>query len=63
MRNYVIVTGIIFALLTGAHIVRAIMEPSSLKDPVFMIFSLLAVGMALWAWKSLRQAKDADKAP
>jgi hypothetical protein len=54
MRTYVIVTGILFVLLTGAHVVRAVMEPASLRDPVFLIFTALAVGMAGWSWKVFR---------
>lgn len=61
MRTYVIVTGIIFALLTATHIVRMVMEPSSVSDPVFITFTVLAAGMAIWSWKALRQANANDQ--
>jgi hypothetical protein len=57
MRTYVMVTGILFALLTAAHIVRMFMEPSSIKDPIFIVFTVLAVGMTVWSWVVLRQAR------
>jgi hypothetical protein len=57
MRTYVMVTGILFALLTAAHIVRMFMEPSSVTDPIFMAFTVLAAGMTAWSWMALRQGR------
>jgi hypothetical protein len=58
MRTYVIVTGILFALLTAAHIVRMFMEPSSVTDPIFIAFTVLAAGMTVWSWMALRQGRS-----
>ena len=55
MRLYVIVTGVIFVLVTAAHIARMFLEPKSLTDPIFMVSSAIAVGLALWSIVVLRK--------
>jgi len=50
MKAYVITTGIIFALIVVAHILRAIAEgPALAKDPHFILLTLLAVALCIWA--------------
>ena len=56
MKAYVITTGIVFALITLMHILRAFAEgPRMAKDPVFILLTLLAAGLAVWAWRLLRR--------
>lgn len=54
MKAYLIVTGVVFSLITAMHIVRMIMESSHLaRDPVFLLLTALAAGLSFWAWRLL----------
>lgn len=57
MRAYVITTGVIFGLLTIAHVVRIVLERRLVPDPVFILFTLLSAGLTIWAWTVLRASK------
>ena len=57
MRTYVLITGVIFGLLTLAHIWRVIEEGGhALSNPWFIGTTIAAAGMCLWAVRLLRQA-------
>jgi hypothetical protein len=56
MRAYLITTGVLFALLVLAHIWRATTEPSLTRDPWFLLFSVLAAALSIWAFSLLRRA-------
>ncbi len=50
MKIYVVVTGIVFALLAVAHIARIVMEGGQvLFEPIFLFTSVASVGLVLWA--------------
>ena len=52
MKTYVRTTGILFALLTLAHLWRIAAEkPELAKDPFFLIVTAIAAGFSLWAWR------------
>ena len=52
MKAYVITTGVVFALLTLAHILRIIAEgPHLAKDPFYVLITAAAGGLCLWAWR------------
>jgi hypothetical protein len=54
MKPYVITTGAVFALLTAAHIWRVIEEGTHLaKDPVYVVITVAAAGLCLWACRLL----------
>jgi hypothetical protein len=54
MKAYLITTGVIFGLITGAHIWRAFAEgPQMAKDPFFTLLTLLAASLSVWAWRLL----------
>jgi uncharacterized membrane protein len=55
MRAYLITTGVLFALLVLAHIWRATTEPSVTHDPWFLLFSVLAAALSIWAFSLLRR--------
>jgi hypothetical protein len=56
MRTYAITTGIIFALLTIAHVLRIATESTRfLTDPIFMLFTIASAGLAVWALVLLRR--------
>ena len=51
MKAYLITTGTVFGLITLAHIWRMFAEGSRLvKEPVFLLLTLVAVGLCVWAW-------------
>jgi hypothetical protein len=52
MKAYLITTAIIFGLITGAHIWRAVAEWP--QDPFFILLTLLAAGLCVWACRLLK---------
>ena len=57
MKAYLITTGIIFTLIVVAHVLRAIDEgPGTAKDPFFILLTLLAAGLSVWAFRLLKRA-------
>ena len=56
MTPYIIVTGIVFALLTVAHVLRLFAEPHLVGEPWFMVVTLAAAGLAVAAWRVVRRA-------
>ena len=55
MRAYIIVSGSLFGLLVIAHLVRLRTEPHLIRDPFFLIASVLAAGLTFWAWRLVRR--------
>lgn len=56
LKAYVVTTGLLFLALFAAHAARIVDEgPGPLSDQVFVITSVLALGMALWAVLILRR--------
>jgi hypothetical protein len=60
MKPYLIITGVLFALLAAMHVWRAIAERQQLNTNPGEFFSMLALGMvaaglSIWAWRLLRQ--------
>jgi hypothetical protein len=55
MKAYLITTGTVFGLITLAHICRIYVEGAHLaKEPVFLLLTLAAAALSLWAWLLLR---------
>ncbi|WP_426100209.1 hypothetical protein [Massilia sp. TSP1-1-2] len=60
MLTYVIATGILFALLAGAHVARMVFEnPSLATDPVYLAITACAVMLAAWALLLVRGERKA----
>lgn len=58
MRAYVLTTGLIFSALALSHVARLIAEGTGpLFEPVFLVTTLLAVVMAVWAFWSVRSSQ------
>ena len=55
MKAYIITTGVIFGLITLAHIWRITKEPHLATDPFFAILTVAAVALCVWAWSLLRR--------
>lgn len=59
MTGYVAVTGIAAALIVLAHVARALQEGMHLvTDPWWMISTLTAAGISLWAIRLLAGARS-----
>ena len=59
MKAYIITTGVIFGLLTVAHVVRIVTEDRNLAaDPVFVLFTVLSAALTVWAWLVLRRTRQ-----
>jgi hypothetical protein len=57
MKAYVVTTGAVFGLLTVAHIWRIFLEPHLAKEPWFILVTLIAFVLCLWAWRLLKPRK------
>ena len=54
MKPYLVLTAIVFGLLTVMHIWRMIAESTNLaKDPWFLLITLISFGLCLWAVRLL----------
>ena len=54
MKAYLITSGTIFGLIGLAHIWRIFEEGRHLAtDPVFVILTIVAGGLSVWAWRLL----------
>jgi hypothetical protein len=58
VKAYVITTGVIFGLLTIAHLARMFVEEGHLaREPEYLVITALSAGLCLWAVYVLRRAK------
>ncbi len=54
MKAYVTTTGVVFGLLTVAHIWRVIEEgPHLARDPWYVLITAASAALSLWAWRVL----------
>lgn len=59
MKCYVIAAGTLFGLLTLVHLWRIIEEwPRLARDPWYLLITLAAAGLCLWAWRLLRRGRE-----
>jgi len=56
MKAYVMTTGVVFGLLTLAHIWRAGEEPHLATEPWYVLITLAAADLCLWAVLLLRRS-------
>ena len=48
-------TGILFGLVTLAHVWRVLVEgPGLATDPWYILLTVTAAGLCLWAWRLIR---------
>jgi len=60
MKTYVITTGVVFGLITIAHVLRMILERASLAtDPAYLAITLVCAALCAWAFTVLRRAPAA----
>jgi hypothetical protein len=57
MKAYLITTGSLFGVLTVLHVWRIIEEgPQLARNPWWILITLGAAALAVWAWRLLRVA-------
>lgn len=57
MKAYLMTTGSLFGVLTVVHVWRIFEEGAHLAtDPWYILITLVAAGLGLWAWRLLRLA-------
>ena len=56
MRAYLATTGVIFVLLTAAHIVRVFQEPHLAREAWFWVVTVLPCVFAVWALRLFQKA-------
>jgi hypothetical protein len=55
MRAYVMTTGVLFGLIAVAHVWRVFEEGAGLAaDPFFILLTVAAAALCLWAWRLIR---------
>jgi hypothetical protein len=60
MRGYIIVSGLLFGLITAAHGARLVAEGlGPLGEPLFLASTLASAAMSAWAWFALRSSAGA----
>jgi hypothetical protein len=59
MKAYIITTGLVFALITIAHIARIATESRHvLHEPIFLVLTILAAALSIWAFVVLRRVSS-----
>ncbi len=61
MTGYIRTTGVLFALITLAHVMRMFAEPRFARDPWYLLLTLAAGGLTVWAWRVLRSTRSLDR--
>ena len=56
MRAYVIATGVIFGLVTVAHIWRIVDEPNLAREPWFVLLTIATAVLTVGAWRLARRS-------
>lgn len=54
MARYLWTTGVLFALITGAHVLRMFAEPELARDPWYLALTAAAAALSVWAGRLLR---------
>ena len=57
VRSYVVVAGLVFGLLTLAHVWRIVEEPHLAKEPWFIAITVAAAALSVGAWRVARRPK------
>jgi hypothetical protein len=53
MKAYVMTTGAVFGLLTLVHLSRIIVERHLATDPLYILITVAAASLCIWAWRLL----------
>ena len=56
MRAYILTTGVIFGIVTLAHVWRMIEERQMATEPWYILITVATGALCLWAWQVVRRA-------
>jgi uncharacterized membrane protein len=54
MKTYVLTTGSLFGLIAVVHVWRMIVEPHLATHHWYIVLTLAAAALSVWAWRLLR---------
>ena len=58
MKAYVITTGVVFGLLTVAHLLRMVLEkPDLASEPFYLAITAASAALCVWAFVVLRRSR------
>jgi hypothetical protein len=57
VRSFVVAAGTVFGLIAIAHFLRIAVEPHLVRDPWFILTTVVAVGLSVWAWALVRRSR------
>jgi hypothetical protein len=58
MKTYVVATGLLFGLLALVHVWRMVEERPLMTDPWYLLVTLAAGAMSVWAWRVVRVGRS-----
>jgi hypothetical protein len=58
VKTYVMLTGIVFGLITLAHVWRAIEEGPHVLNPWWILITIVTAALSIWAFRLVRPAKS-----
>jgi hypothetical protein len=58
VRAYVILTGIVFGLITLAHVLRAIQEGPGVLNVWWILLTVATAALSIWAFRLVRLSKS-----
>ncbi len=59
MRAYLATTAVLFVLLTVAHVVRGFQETQLVREPWFLLMTVIPTILAVWAMRLYRKTVPA----
>ena len=60
MKAYIVTTGVLFAVLVIAHLLRiAGGETALVRDPFFVAATIIPTALCVWAWRLVRRSRTA----
>jgi len=61
MKLYVIVTGILWGIITILHVVRIVLESRRLAtDPSYIVLTLITAGLCVWAIQLILRSRKSS---
>lgn len=57
VKAFLVTSGVIFTAIVVAHIARLVVEPDKARDPWFLAFTVVSLGLGAWAWRLVLQSR------
>jgi hypothetical protein len=58
MKIYVVTTGVLFTLITAAHVWRMVVERPLATDPWYVLITPAAAILSVWAWRLVTRSSN-----